>query len=345
VKNYFQIRSINSLIIGFIFLLLFLLPVVFTRVNGDIAWNYVVKIWKDQMLLIPLFAINHWLLVPKLMLGKKYVTYLFCVFAMVAVFSSIYYYSDEVLHKKPKNHEDLEQNRPDPVPPYANLLMYSLLIVGVDSGLSFSKKWQENEEKKQQLENENTKIQLDILRNQISPHFFMNTMNNIYGLIDINTTNAKESVMKLSKLMRYMLYENVNGKVKLSKEFDFIKSYTDLMRVRSAENLVIKFTTPETFEDVEIPSMLFISYVENAFKYGVSSQRECRVGIEFSIQNNRLQFTCNNSKNRDFKIQENGGLGLRNSESRLKLLFGNTYTLEIDSFDNLYNVSLIIPLV
>jgi hypothetical protein len=325
-------------------MILFVLPVLFTRINGEISWLYVIKIWKDFSLLIPIYAINHWLFVPKILFRKKYVSYFVCVLGLITLFTIAYHYQDDVLNKKPRKHFDVENKRPDPIPPYAQLLMYSLLIVGVDTGLSFSKKWHENEEKRQLLVNENTKMQLDILRNQVSPHFFMNTLNNIYALIDNNAHIAKEAVMKLSKLMRYLLYENEYGKVSLSKEFEFIKSYIDLMKLRFSSEMSIHLIIPDNFDDIQIPQMLYISYIENAFKYGTSYENESFISIIFEINDNKLLFNCSNTKHINKNDHQSGGLGLINNEYRLKLLFGKNFALATKSSEKMYYVSLVIPL-
>jgi hypothetical protein len=379
-RSSINLNITGNLIIGFIFVILFILPVLFTRVNGEISWLNVFKIWKDQVLLIPVFAINHWLLAPQLMLKGKYSSYMISILFVIASATISYYYYEKVIiekarpatermintgknprdpnkeppdpdrrptdeNVKPRNERrDNTPNRPTPIPPYAHLLMYSLLIVGVDSGLLFSKKWQENEEKKLTLEQKNTEMQLDILKNQISPHFFMNTLNNIYSLIDNNSPEAKEAVMKLSKLMRYMLYENGSGKVKLSREFEFIQSYIDLMKLRFAEEMTIHLIIPEDYIDREIPPMLFISHIENAFKYGSSYQHESFINIVFEVTENKLAFTCINTKHSGKNKSSGGGLGLLNSENRLKLLFGTSYSLSINSTEKLFNVSLEIPL-
>jgi CRISPR/Cas system CSM-associated protein Csm2 small subunit len=343
-RRIINIRYVDFFIIGFIFLVLFILPVLFTRINGEIAWKYVFKIWKDQILLIPLFAINHCLLIPKLLLRKKYLTYLTSVIGFIALFSASYYYQDEVLNKKPKRKADIESLRPDPVPPYANLLMYSLLIVGVDSGLSFSKRWHENEENRNRLETENAEMQLNVLRNQLNPHFFMNTLNNIYALVDCNSQAAKEAVMKLSKLMRYMLYETEARKVKISKEFEFIRSYIDLMKLRFTNEMAVHLIIPENYEDHEIPPMLFISYIENAFKYGASYENESFISIIFEINDNKLLFNCSNTNHVASNNSQLGGLGLKNNENRLKLLFGRNFALATKASEKMFYVSLVIPL-
>ena len=344
-KNYRDYKlntHIELIIMMFIFLVLFLLPVLFTRVQGEISWLHVFKIWKDHSLLIPVFVINHWLLIPKQLHQKHYIAYFISIVLLISLVVVSYYYYDEVLHAKVKIETDT--NRPTPIPPYAELLMYAVLIVGVDAGLLFSKKWHETEEKKHILERKNSDMQLEILRNQISPHFFMNTLNNIYALIGIDTPKAREAVMKLSKLMRYMLYGNEDGRVKLSKEFEFIQSYVDLMRLRFADESVIKLSLPEKYDDVRIPALLFISYIENAFKYGASYENECRIRISFAVENGFICFHCQNIK-QPVANAEKGGLGLENSKSRLDLLFGNNYTLKINSNTEVFSVDLKIPVL
>ena len=337
-----QGRNFGLYIMAFVFLILFLLPVLFTRVNGEISWMHVLKIWKDQALLFVVFGLNHWLIAPKFLLRRKYGIYLLSISAIISMSSFSYYYYDNVL--TPQKITTGDTNKPTPIPPYAHLLMYSLLIAGVDSGLLFSKKWYENEENKHILEVKNAEMQLDILKNQVSPHFFMNTLNNIYALIDCNTPKAKEAVMKLSKLMRYMLYENEHGKVKISKEFEFITSYIDLMKLRYADDVSIRLIFPEELGSLEIPPMLFICYIENAFKHGVSYQQDSFINIIFEKRENKLHFSATNSRQPETVKHPVGGLGLQNNENRLKLLYADNYSLAINSSDKIFNVSLEIPL-
>jgi len=338
-------RNKSELIImSFVLLVLFVMPVIFTRVGNQISWTHVFKIWLDQCLLIPLFAINHWILVPNFMLKKKPVTYFIVVLTLIFTFSIGYKLTENKVFNSKQNKEQRPENKPAPIPPYAQLLMYSLLIVGVDTGLLFSKKWYENEENKHLLETKNAEIQLDMLRNQVSPHFFMNTLNNIYALIDCDTPKAKVAVMKLSKLMRYMLYENEHGKVKISKEMEFIKSYIDLMKLRYADEVLIQIHCPEELNELEIPPMLFICYIENAFKHGISYQHESFITIQMEKVEGILHFRVTNSKQPESEKNAVGGFGLINNESRLKLLYTDNYTLNITSTDTIFNVLLEIPL-
>lgn len=356
-KNSF-IKNIDIILMLFIFSVLFILPILFTRENNQIAWRNVLKIWQDQVLLLPLFAINHWLLVPKLMLKKKYVSYALTIVILISISSTSYYFYDTpparvALEKRnpdsPRNHKKPRQKKPrkkKAVPPYAELLFLSLVIVAVDTGLSFTKHWHTNEEDNARLEKETVQAQLSMLRNQISPHFFMNTLNNIYALIEGDKQRSRQAIMKLSKLMRYLLYENQNGKVLVSKEFEFIHSYVDLMKLRFINQVDIQFNTPDAYKDVEIPVLLFISYLENAFKYGASYQNQSFIKANFELTSDSLIFTCTNSSNA-IKKEPNtiGGIGLKNSKKRLDLLYKDNYELKIHNVKDIFSVELTIPIL
>lgn len=341
-------KHIDLLIIGFIFLVLFLLPVLFVRIGDEISWKHVFKIWKDNALIIPIFALNHWLLMPKLLDKKKYLLYFITIFSLIAIAVFAYYhYENYTLRERllqPDFNKVAEAKRPSPIPPYATLLMYSILIVGVDLGMFFSKKWQQISAQKIDLERRNTMMELEILKNQVNPHFFMNTLNNIYGLMDKDADKAKKAIIKLSKLMRYLLYENSDSKVPLSKEFEFLKSYTELMQLRFTDQIDYHFTIPEHFEDVKIPPLLFVSYIENAFKYGISYANPSKIEIDFTIKNNVLTFLCFNTIHKENQ-DKSGGLGLANSKNRFDLIYGDRYNLNIVRANQFFKVLLEIPLI
>lgn len=343
----------------FIFLLLFLLPLIFTRDSGAVAWMSVVKIWQDRILLVPLFAINHWLLVPKLMLRKKYSSYLPAVLSIILLITVTYYLYDQPvsspIENRPVGREKNSQQmtdrtpsgtadrHPQPVPPYADLLLFSMLIVAVDTGLSFTRQWHSTEEEKVRLEKENVEAQLGMLRNQISPHFFMNTLNNIYSLIDSDKEGSKQALVKLSKLMRYLLYENADGTVLLSKEFEFIRSYVDLMKIRYVDDIEIILKFPQVYDDVKIPVLLFVTFLENAFKYGTSYERRSSIAASFEIEGKYLAFECRNSKNLFSGNNPAGGIGLQNSRQRLDLLYKDKYSLAVHDTEDSYLLKLKIP--
>lgn len=334
-------KYINQIIIVFIFVILFTMPALFIKIDGVISWKHVFKIWQDNSLLIPIFIVNHWILLPRLVANGKYTLYIFSIIGLIIIATLIC----NLIDPPPPPRIGKGVIAPSKIPPYANMLMYAILITGVDIGLFFSSMWQKNEQKTLELEKRNTAMELELLRNQISPHFFMNTLNNIYALIDSDSQNAKQAVMKLSKLMRYLLYENNNGTVKLSKEFEFIMSYIDLMRIRYTDQVRFNLDIPDIYNNIDIPPMLFISYVENAVKYGISYQQECKIDIHISFTDDSLLFFCSNPIHRNIETKLKGGIGLKNSKTRLELIYGDNYDLTISDKDDQYTVELRIPIL
>jgi LytS/YehU family sensor histidine kinase len=164
--------------------------------------------------------------------------------------------------------------------PLLNSVFIGILILGFDLGLRTSFKWSRLEQQRTQLEKENIKNELAFLRNQLSPHFFMNTLNNIHSLIDIDTEEAKESIIRLSHLMRHLLYDSEDESIPLSKEVNFIQSYVELMKLRYTDKVKVSFTVDSDTSNISIPPLLFTSLIENAFKYGVSYKQKSFINIE-----------------------------------------------------------------
>ena len=177
---------------------------------------------------------------------------------------------------------------------------------------------------------------------QINPHFFMNTLNNIHALVDIDPEKAKDTILELSKMMRFVLYEGNKEGVPLSKEFEFIRTYIHLMRLRYTNKVKIIINMPKILVDKQIPPLMLITFIENAFKHGISYQHESFIDIKVEI-NDKLFFSCRNSK-ADTPNEEKGGVGLANVKKRLNLLYDNNYTLNIQDGTDVYNVELTIPL-
>ena len=173
----------------------------------------------------------------------------------------------------------------------------------------------------------------------------MNTLNNIHALVDIDTGKAKSTIVELSKLMRYVLYEASNKTILLSREVQFLKNYIALMSLRYTNKVSIKMDFPAEVPEVQIPPLLFVSFVENAFKHGVSYRSESFIHVLMQLdEGNRLSFRCSNSNNGSADEQHHG-IGLENIRKRLRLLFGNDYTLSITEEEHKFDVLLIIPLL
>ncbi|MBO7069099.1 MAG: histidine kinase [Bacteroidaceae bacterium] len=219
-----------------------------------------------------------------------------------------------------------------------------ILMLGVNLGIKGYFHSRDDRKRLAELEHENLEQQLEYLRYQIHPHFFMNTLNNIHALVDIDPEKAKDTILELSKMMRFLLYEGNKQGVPLSREIDFIRHYVALMQLRYTDKVRITLNLPTEVPNRQIPPLILITFIENAFKHGVSYQRESFIEAKVVVENDGLQFSCRNSKSENSN-EEKGGVGLANVRKRLNLLYGNNYDLRIRNDADVYSVKLNIPLL
>ena len=225
------------------------------------------------------------------------------------------------------------------------ILLLSLL--GLNLGVKYYFKNDEDAKVLAKLKEQNLEQQLEYLKYQINPHFLMNTLNNIHALVDIDPERAKELIVIMSRLMRHMLYEGSKSLIPLQREVDFLQNYIELMRIRYTDQVDITVEMPSNIPETNIPPLLFITFVENAFKHGVSYRQRSFIRLKLTVDNNQLCFLCANSKRQDTgqhqTEQLQGGMGLSNIQQRLKLLYGNDYHLELNDGSDTYEVKLILP--
>lgn len=233
-----------------------------------------------------------------------------------------------------------------PLIQFINTLIISLLIAGFNTAIAVTNRWFNEEQARKEVEKEHMKSELAFLQNQISPHFFMNTLNNIHALIEADQKLAQNAVLKLSEMMRYLLYESGRGTTTLKREIEFLKSYVNLMQLRVDESVKVSFELPEDFINVNLPPLLFISFIENAFKHGVSYREPSALSFKLIQEKDKLLFISENSissfRSKDTTVQQ-GGIGLENIRKRLDLLYNGKHNLIIESEENTYKVTLIIP--
>lgn len=202
--------------------------------------------------------------------------------------------------------------------------------------------WLKNLKIKTQLEKQNLQSELALLKNQVSPHFFFNTLNNIDSLIKSNTDKASETLVKLSEIMRYMIYDTNIDKVDLSNEIKHIESYIDLQKIQYSNKELISFAIKGNFQSIRIAPMLFIPFVENAFKHCTDKSIQNAIRIAFSIDNNTINFECVNVFDRTRKITKDNasGIGLAIIKRRLEIIYPDKHTLTINEVNNTFKVIL-----
>lgn len=225
---------------------------------------------------------------------------------------------------------------------FYNHILASLLISGFAVGLGVMEKLKQNEKKQKELEKEKLNSELAFLKNQVSPHFFFNTLNNIYSLIGIDGPTAQDSVLKLSKLMRYLLYESEHGETMISSEIDFMNNYIDLMKLRLSPKVELQVDFPKEISDFSIPPLLFIPFIENAFKHGVSYRDRSYINIAMKVGKEQISFSTENSigKSSHTGDLQHSGIGLENVQKRLSLLFPGKHKLKIERNEMIFFVEL-----
>ena len=269
-------------------------------------------------------------------------------------------------HRPPdfEDFEDFEKHRPpigmkkpdrkpDGMPPAMIFSPHDLttviilvLMLGMNLGVKLYFKQRRDQQQMAKLENQNLQQQLEYLKYQINPHFLMNTLNNIHALVDIDPERAKDTILELSKILRFVLYEGNKPTVPLDREMAFLEDYIRLMRMRYSEDKVkVTYNQHPSVTKIqsEVPPLMFITFVENAFKHGISYRQTSFIDIRIRAEDNKLVFTCRNSKI-PREEDKHGGVGLQNIKQRLELIYGNNYTLNIDEQTDTYNITLILPL-
>lgn len=223
--------------------------------------------------------------------------------------------------------------------------MLTLLVLGISTSLAMLDHWQEAAQNKQKLEQDKTMAELEMLKLQINPHFFFNSLNSIYSLTYSNIEDSRNALHTLSRMMRYLLYSTEGEKTSLLKEVDFMKDFIALMKLRANSKLSITTDFPEILIDFPIVPMLLLPLVENAFKHGVHATDKSKIHIVMQQQVNILEFEVENTYFEKTNKTEEGGIGLTNTIRRLDLIYPNNHSMKsgIDSNGN-YKVNLQITL-
>ena len=346
---------------------------IYMRMSGnphiDFSWYEILNAWKFNTVWIVLFAIHNFLLAPLLIIKRR--TWLYTALVVVLLVATMFTLSamrpsHSKMRHAPQRSECCEHDcmnaemmaskqQPPPMREGGPLMMFGpgevviffggLLLMGMNLGVKLYFRSQEDADILSQIEKHALERQLQYLKYQVNPHFFMNTLNNIHALVDIDPERAKASIVELSKLMRYVLYEGNNRLTPLSREVQFLRNYVQLMSMRYTGNVSISLDVPEVLPDSMLPPLLLVIFVENAFKHGISYRTKSFVEISLQPHGDRLLFSCRNSRP-EIKHDENmkGGVGLSNVRRRLDLLFPGNYTLDIKEQEDTYTVCLDIPL-
>lgn len=338
----------ENLLYLMVWMVIILVPVLNSKMLEEVhvSLENILIAWLKIAPYLLIFIIHNSLIAPRLLLRKhRYVWYLVvnlltitAVFSLVAIYEKYAPYDTEpyILNGK-ASFTDLAI--------YWNILL-GFFMTGLNMGIKLLDRSLRDEQQMEELKRQNLQAEMDYLRYQINPHFFMNTLNNIHALIDIDTEYAKSAVIELSKMMRYVLYESGSETISLKKDIQFIENYIELMRIRYDSSIDICLDYPATIPNkVAIPPLLLIVFVENAFKHGVSYNHASFIHIRIGYRDDAVTAVISNSRHEKSRPGTTG-IGLENVKKRLALIYQDNYTLSIDDSDPaVYTVKLIIPIM
>lgn len=307
---------------------------IFVYQNPNASWqDYLVNLKFLGLLSIAIY-INLYLLLP-LFFSKKYFLYFALLIINVLLVAFLLTISIGNFTNPEKGTSFLQ-----------NVInVFSIILL--TSGLKF---FRDNNRKQIQikaLENAKLKAELSLLKAQINPHFFFNSLNNLYGMIlHHRNQQATETILKLSDLMRYILESNQQETVSLQSEITFLQNYLALEKIRISQEIDIQFETSLSDIQIEIPPLLFIALVENVFKHAVTQHTHKGFAyFSLSLQDKQLFFEAKNSRSKHYLAEtQKSGRGLENLQKRLDILYPQKHTLNIEKSEEIYQVNLFIEL-
>lgn len=226
---------------------------------------------------------------------------------------------------------------------YGELLNKSFLIVLFYINFKLAHSLFISEKQKKLLENERLNAELNFLKLQINPHFLFNTLNSIYSQAHLKSDQTEHSILKFSRIMRYVLYDSATDKIPLSQDLEYISNYIDLQQLRLSKNISIQYDVSGPVNGLSIAPLLLITFIENAFKHGISYTTPSEIKISIAVTGNDLSLTVGNAITRSSR-ESTGGVGLINARRRLDVLYPGRHMLDVIENDHLYIVNLKIEL-
>ena len=328
----------------------------------DIPYQFWIRQTIVLSLLVIAFYVNSSVLVPKFLLKNHTGYYFVIIIGIVVAIVFINGWADralnlhqlfeEAFHKRAVQ-QGFKHHGPPKPGGRGNMvdtltLTIAALVLGISTSMSTIQKWQKDKQEREELEKDKVTSELSFLKAQINPHFFFNTLNNIYALTIVDGEIAGKAIHQLSRMMRYLLYDTQSGHTMLSQEIAFVKDYISLMQLRLTDAVQVNIDTPSNLKDLPLAPMIFLPFVENAFKHGVSATQQSHIDIIIWQKGNKLDLTVKNSimKDNSVSLDTNSGIGLVNTRRRLDLLYPGKYKLDINEQNaaNEYVVHLILDL-
>ncbi len=340
-KNF---KIVYVLIQVFIWLIIALFPVLSFSTTPVVMFKSISTI----ILLAGLFYLNMYWLIPSFLFKKKMWIYIFLLFALVVlimllngIYDKIFDFENLILRNPPQ----VARNQPPKMGiTFRNMpiIFFSILAIAISVSYKAINEYIKKEQENKEFVNQKLNAELAMLKSQINPHFLFNILNDICSLALKKSNDTANAIIKLSDLMRYMIYDSSSVKVELEKELKYIENYINLQKIRIADSVKIDYMVNADNMEKQIAPLLLIPFIENAFKHGISYAYDARIIIQINTKANFLSlFVKNNKYSTNESIQhDDSGIGLENVRKQLELLYPQNYKLTINDTEKFYTVEL-----
>lgn len=338
----------NIFIHVLIWSIVFVIPIVFAQREGLFRWREILQFLPLSIAFMVVFYANYFYLVDKLLFKKKVTWFILLNIAIIVGLALLLHVWHEIEHIFSQSSLRKPPSDAPQIPVILFIIrdIFSLIFMAaLGTVMKTTERIGLMQSKQKEMEKAMTEAELKNLKNQINPHFLLNTLNNIYALSQFNSPQTSTAIMQLSELLRHLLYENEKMFVPLREEADFISNYIDLMKLRLTDNVKVTSTIhiPEG-SATRIAPLIYISLIENAFKHGVNNDEASFIEMELTEQENgKVYFVCRNSCfPKNDSDRSGSGIGLQQVQKRLDLLYPYRHMWRNEIEDNVYSTILII---
>jgi two-component sensor histidine kinase len=320
IKN----RFLRILLHALVWVALFCLPYLLASSQNLKLSVVAERVIIPLMLSALLFYLNYLWLTDRFLFRKKRLAYFGTNILLIALFVSLRIWARQYFFL-PDDHGPKDK---PPVIFFVYFDSISFLIPwAIAVAASVFERWIKTEAEKKESENARLQSELEHLKYQLQPHFFFNSLNNIYALVDLSPEKAKVTILALSTLMRYLLYESNTERVSLANEAEFLLKYVELMQLRTSGNTVVETDFDGITPSLQIAPLLLVPLIENAFKHGVSATKQNKIVVTLTCKGNELHFETRNGNHPKNEADRSGsGIGLKNIQTRLELIYPEAYT-------------------
>ncbi|MEL4307470.1 histidine kinase [Joostella sp. CR20] len=312
---------------------------------NDYAYSFASNLVEFPLHIIIVYF-NIYYLFPKFIFKKKYVLYVISLLLLLAVHyiirSALNYWlvTENIWPEAQGIHEPYGFNH------ILAVAIGELYVIGITAAIKFTVDYIDERNQNQQLRELQYKTELKYLKAQMQPHFFFNTLNNLYALTLKKSEKAPDVVLRLSDIMTYIIYDASKKKQSLVQEINYIDNYIELEKLRFEKTISSTITIEGDIDGIQVPSLLFLPFIENVFKHGVQTDERLKLTITFKNEGDNLLFSVvNNFDANQQKRYDKGGIGLKNMKRRLEILYKDKFNLKTETNNDMFVVILKIPIV